>query len=184
MNKSLTLIFLVFLCTNSWSQDWFNPVGMTRIEVGYPHRDSFEKKQPTFTLEQSFLSLLNRKLCAGLGTGITVHPEAYTIPVFLQAGYRFRLKQMPLLWEHRIGMNLPASQNSIFSYRYNTTLSYTIRLTRRITGYAGLGTNFIWDHWGEKSLNGVASVSILYIFSKPRKKTEPLPRQNKDNPPW
>ncbi|XOV69021.1 MAG: hypothetical protein ACFHU9_07500 [Fluviicola sp.] len=183
MNNVKLILLAVLLSGNAWSQNWFVPSGMTRIEVGYPHAGSYIKERPSFALEQSFLTILNPRFFAGVGTGFALYPGAYTVPVFIHGGCRFRIRNKFILWEHRIGANIRTGQNAFFGYRYNTTLSYSIPLSRKVILYAGLGANYLWDRWGGKSLSGAASASVLYTFKK-TPKPESQPPEDRSNPPW
>ncbi len=185
MNKLLALFLFLFLAHASLSQRNLFISGFTRIEVGYPHLGSYQKERASFALEQSFSHTISQHFSVGFGTGFALYPGAFTIPAFLRGTYRIPIKTKYISWNHRIGVNLKAGQNSFFGYRYNTTFHYNIPINRKMAGFAGIGANFLWDRWGGKSLSGVLHAGIVYsVFDGKRlqsKKGPPSPRQND---PW
>ncbi|GAB5418301.1 MAG: hypothetical protein Crog4KO_15950 [Crocinitomicaceae bacterium] len=185
MNKLFAIFIFLFLANVSWSQRNFYITGYTRVEVGYPHAESYQKECASFALEQAFSYPINRHFSVGLGTGFALYPAAYTIPAFFKGTFRIPIKNKSISWDHRIGMNLKVGQNSFFGYRYNTTLHYSIRLNRKMLAFAGVGANFLWDEWSDKSLSGALHTGIIYtVFNGQRLQTKKGPAPPRENNTW
>lgn len=164
MNKQITiLLFCLFLSAVGFGQsDTPNFHGITRFELGYPHVGSYSKERPTFSLEQGFTYNINQRFAAGIETGIALYPGAFTIPLHLLGTYSFNVGAQHFNWNHRIGMNLRAGENSFFSYRYNTDLRWIIPSGTSVNFFAGIGGNFLWDRWGGRALNGTLNLGLVY----------------------
>lgn len=164
MNKTIvSILFCLSLPTIIFGQE-DTPIfhGITRIELGYPHAGSYSKERPAFSLEQGFTYNINRRFAAGLETGIALYPGSFTIPLHALGTYSFHLSKKHFNWNHRIGLNLRAGDNSFFSYRYNTDLRWIIPAGPSMNCFVGIGGNFLWDRWGGRALNGTLNIGAVY----------------------